>query len=109
MVTKQQAMTATTFHYTGKGPCTRTVGPRGGITTRIIAVRRSGKTQTWKRDTARFRTPVRYGLYENTEITQDNAHDWHTEADCPLNTTTTAQQANVPRGTLHRTGEMTHE
>lgn len=39
---------------------------------RIVRVRVSGQCQTWKRDQNRFRLPVKYGLYESGEITQDN-------------------------------------
>lgn len=86
MITREQALTAHHFHYTGKHDCKRTVGPRGGITTTITEVRCSGKTQTWKRDTTRFRVPVKYGMYEYSEINQDNAGDWHVGGDCPLDT-----------------------
>lgn len=84
MVTKEQAITARHFHYIGKHDCSKTVGPRGGITTRITEVRASGKCQTWKRDPLRFRLPIKYGLYESWEITQDNAADFHIESECPL-------------------------
>lgn len=84
MITKDQAMTANDFHYTGRYDCWRTVGPRGGITERITHVRRSGQTQTWKRSPERFRVPVKYGLYESSAITENNAEDWHTAEDCPL-------------------------
>ncbi len=73
------------FHYTGRHECTRTIGPRGGITVKVTSCRRSGKTQTWKRDPARFRVPVKYGLYESAEITEANAADWHLASECPLN------------------------
>jgi len=72
------------FHYTGRHECTRTVGPRGGVTVNITSVRRSGETQTWKRDAARFRVPVKYGLYESFEITEQTASDFHLPEDCPI-------------------------
>jgi hypothetical protein len=84
MVTIDQAMTVNDFHYTGRHTCSKTVGPRGGVTTRIVEVRRSGKTQTWKRDVSRFRVPVKYGLYESGEITEQNAGDWHVAGECPV-------------------------
>ena len=87
MITKEQALTAKEFHFTGKHECLRIEGPRGGLTLRQTVCRRSGQTQTWKRDTARFRVPVKYGLYESGEITQDNAQDWHAAGDCPLQRT----------------------
>jgi hypothetical protein len=39
--------------------------------------RRNGQTQTWKRDTTRFRVPVKFGLYRYDQITQDNAYLAH--------------------------------
>jgi len=43
----------------------------------------SGKCQTWKRDTERFRQPVKHGLYVNYAITQDNADRFHAAEVCP--------------------------
>lgn len=83
MITKEQAVTCDTFHYTGRHQCSRIIGSRGGITEHITRCRRSGKTQVWKRDAKRFRVPVKYGMYESGEITQDNAIDWHIESECP--------------------------
>lgn len=84
MITKEQALGAQEFHYTGLRPCSRHIGPRGGVTQHIIVCRRSGATQTWKCDITRFRVPVRYSMWEHSEITQDNAADWHRAQDCPL-------------------------
>jgi hypothetical protein len=77
------------LHYTGasaKFPnghrCQRTTGPRGGVQVSIIYVRQSGQVKTWKRDPKRFRMPVKYGLYESSEVTQDNASDFHWPEDC---------------------------
>ena len=86
MITKEHALTANTFHYTGRHDCVRTIGPRGGITERITRVRRSGKTQIWKTRPDQFRVPVKFGLCESAEITHTNATDWHTAENCPLNT-----------------------
>ncbi len=41
-----------------------------------LRVRRNGKTQTWKTRPNEFRIPVKYGLYEYYNITQDNCHEW---------------------------------
>ena len=84
MITKEQAMTALTFHYTGRHPCARTVGPRGGVTESITVCRRNGATKTWKKDAARFEVPVKTGFRTCGVITDINAWHWHTEADCPL-------------------------
>jgi hypothetical protein len=90
MITQQQALDFNHFHFTGmngrgKAECIRTVGPRGGVKTRIIEVRRSGKTKLWKTRPTEFSLPVKFGLYESTYITHDNAGDWHTPEDCPIN------------------------
>ena len=39
--------------------------------------RRNGQTKTWKRDTNRFRVPVKYGLYRYGAVTDDNAYLVH--------------------------------
>lgn len=83
-MTRHEALTADTFHFTGRHPCARVVGPRGGITEAITVARRNGMTQTWQRDPARYRVPVKHGFYEYATITHDNAAQWHTEATCPL-------------------------
>lgn len=84
MVTKEQAITGQYFHYTGKRPCKRTVGPRGGVKEQVVQVRANGQCQTWKRDQERFRLPIKYGLYEYGEINEVNCGDFHAEEDCPL-------------------------
>ena len=83
-MTRDEALYADTFHFTGRHPCARIVGPRGGITEAITVAQRNGMTQTWKRDQTRFRVPVKHGFYEYAQITNDNAANWHTEATCPL-------------------------
>lgn len=89
MITKEQAIKLgdgtirDEIHCEVVRNCQRTVGPRGGVTEKIVRVRPSGRCQTWKRDTARFRLPVKYGMYESSEITQENADAFHLAADCP--------------------------
>jgi hypothetical protein len=87
MVTKAQIMALSHgagLHFTGRHKCTRTIGPRGGVTENVTAVRVSGQVQTWKTRPEDFRVPVKYGMYESSEVTQSNAGDWHIAADCPL-------------------------
>lgn len=85
MVTKEQALTCDQFHYTGSyGECVCHVGPRGGVSERITHVRRSGATKVWKRDPLRFRVPIKFGMYESGEITEDNCELFHTANECPL-------------------------
>lgn len=81
MIDKEQAMMASVFHY---GACTRTVGPRGGITERVEQWRRNGSTQVWKTRPAEFRVPIKYGMRSYAQLTVSNAHLFHTEDDCPL-------------------------
>ena len=85
MITKNQAITADHLHYTGKHDCTIHIGPRGGKRVNITEVRRSGKTQTWKTRPEEFKMPVKYGMYESSYATHENANDWHTPNDCPVN------------------------
>lgn len=84
MVSKEQALTCNDFHYVGRHPCSRHVGPRGGVQEHVTNVRRSGKTQVWKRNKYRFCVPVKYGLYESDAITEDNAQYFHVVSECPL-------------------------
>lgn len=87
MITKEQCMLlnyGADIHYTGKHPCTRTIGPKGGVKENITHVRKSGKCQTWKRSPERFCMPVKHGLYESGYIDNHNCSDFHLGADCPL-------------------------
>lgn len=80
MITRDQALTCNEFH----AKCTRTVGPRGGVTVKQEVWRRNGKTQTWKTRPEDYRIPVKFGLYAYGEITQANAALVHAPEDCPL-------------------------
>jgi hypothetical protein len=85
MITKSQALNlrhGDELHYTGNGSCAVNIGPRGGETEKIVHVRVSGQCQTWKRDTERFRLPVKYGLYESSALEPHNAQDFHLAEDC---------------------------
>lgn len=67
-ITKEIAMIATLFFSTTMKNKDRDKTP--------LRVRRNGKTQVWKTRPNDFRVPVKYGLYEYGNITQDNAHEW---------------------------------
>ncbi len=41
-----------------------------------LRARRNGKTQTWKTRPNDFRIPIKHGLYDYGNITQDNANEW---------------------------------
>lgn len=89
MVTKEQAIELGSWnggevHYTGQHDCKKIVGPRGGVTVSVTRVRPSGKCKVWKTRPSDFRLPVKYGMYESAEITQNNAADWHLASECPL-------------------------
>lgn len=60
MITKLQAMeargTLVMFSYRNK----------------LVTVRTSGQCRVWKKDITRFRLPIKYGLWEHGEITQNN-------------------------------------
>lgn len=86
MITKDQAIDTSNryFHYTGKQQCSKTVGARGGVKTSTVVARRNGKTQVWKTRPDEFRVPVKHGLYDYGEITQDNASDFHLAMECEI-------------------------
>jgi hypothetical protein len=79
MISRSEAMTVDVFHY---GECVRRIGPRGGVTERVENWRRNGKTQTWKTRPDEYRIPVKYGMYNFSQITPGD--DFHTAHDCPL-------------------------
>jgi hypothetical protein len=84
MVTKEQAMRGHDFHYTGKHECSRTVGPRGGVTVKVVAIRATGMCKTWVRSPDRFKLPIAYGLYEHSYLTEQNAAQFHLASECPI-------------------------
>jgi hypothetical protein len=66
LVNRNNAMTADNFEHT-------TLKNRDGSPLRT---RRNGKTQTWKTRPEEFRIPVKHGLYDYFNITQNNCHEW---------------------------------
>lgn len=73
MITKEQAIQADIFHYCNPnykdGKCQNW--------------RRAGQTQTWKTRPNNFRVPVKFGLYDHGQITQDLPMAyWHTADTC---------------------------
>lgn len=87
MLTRTQALTlgyGDHVHYTGRHDCTRTVGPRGGVTIAITDCRVTGACKTWKTRPADFRLPVKYGLRDSSAITPSDAGNWHLAAECPI-------------------------
>ena len=91
MVTKTQLEKLTndrfgqlSFHYTGRHDCSRTLGPRGGVTENITRVRQSGSMKTWKTRPNDFHLPVKYGMYESAWIDQDNAGQFHLASECEV-------------------------
>lgn len=81
MLTREQALTAMEFHA---GECTRKIGPRGGRKEHTECWRRIGKTKTWKRRPDMFRVPVKFGLYDHSNITEQEADRVHVAEECPL-------------------------
>ncbi len=80
-ITFEQAMTANRFHEDG---CAETVGPRGGVTTRVYEWRRNGATKTWKTRPGEFRVPIKWGLKMYAYLEPCNANQFHVESECPL-------------------------
>jgi hypothetical protein len=86
MITKEQAQQlryGDELHCEVVRKCRRQVGPRGGVKLTIARVRVSGQCQTWKTRPEEFRVPIKYGMYQSSEITHRNASDFHFPQDCP--------------------------
>jgi hypothetical protein len=66
-----------------RGECTRTVGPRGGVTVNQFRVRVTS-LKKWVKRPGEVRVGVRYGLYVNGVLTEADLPRWHAAADCPL-------------------------
>ena len=81
MITKQQALDNSEFHY---GICSRRRGPRGGIYETSTIYRRNGETKTWKTREDDFRVPMKYGMYAYYSLTPQDAYNFHVPKDCPL-------------------------
>lgn len=83
MITKEEALTENHFHY---GECTRKIGPRGGVTEKIIEVRRIGRTKTWVTRPTEWYIPVQYGFYGSGKfhLHESDAASYHLPKDCPL-------------------------
>lgn len=81
MITYDQAITADRFHVEG---CREIVGPRGGVTRKVVEWRRNGKTKTWKTRPGEFSIPVKYGMYSYDTISHYEANRFHVESECPL-------------------------
>lgn len=83
-LTISQIDTCDEFHY---GHCTRTIGPRGGVTEHTTIMRRNGRTKTWKTRPDDFRIPVKVGFRGHAYIDQWNVDNVHAAEDCPLHKT----------------------
>jgi hypothetical protein len=77
-VTKAQAQRANRFHF---APVE--TNKEGEPTGKVERWRRNGATKVWVRSPERFQAPIKYGLRDYSYLTQDNAHLFHTEEDCP--------------------------
>lgn len=79
MITPQQAESEDFFHV--EGHCNVSIGQRGRVKLDFILYRRNGAFREWKR-TGKWRVPLKHGMYEYAEITEDNANEWHVESEC---------------------------
>ena len=73
--------TASTFYvhvedHTSAG--NKATAKTGTRPTRVVSVRRSGATKTWKTRPGDFRAPVKWGLRDSFYITPSNAHRFYT-------------------------------
>jgi hypothetical protein len=69
MVTKEEALTASTFYHVRERNADGTA----------VRCRANGKCKTWKTRPGDFRVPVKYGLKVCFYITHWNAAEWSTE------------------------------
>ena len=72
------------LHYTGDYPCERRVGPRGGVTVKIIQARVTGMVRTWKTRPDHVMVPIKHGMYDSGYLTHENMDKFHLAANCPL-------------------------
>ena len=70
-----------TAHY---GNCTRSIGPRGGITEHTTSCRVTGQLKTWKTRPDDFRLPIKHGMRNYGEIVPSNIAEFHLASECPL-------------------------
>jgi hypothetical protein len=66
-----------------RGDCTRTVGPRGGVTVSQFRVRVTS-LKKWVTRPGEVVVGVKYGLYVSGKLDARDLAGWHTAADCPL-------------------------
>jgi len=88
MITKEQAASLNhrdIVHFIGRQQCTRTVGPRGGVTIKVVECRVNGNLKTWVRDPERWVLPVKHGMREYGAVSNTNNYDWHVASECPIN------------------------
>jgi hypothetical protein len=79
VVTKQQAIEGSDFHY---GTCRIMIGPSGGRNLAIEQWRRNGQTKLWKSRPDEFQVPIKWGLRGYGYLTQQNATLFHLASEC---------------------------
>jgi len=84
MITIEKAKTLYHGSIIHGNDCRVSVGSRGARRVFITRFRVSGLLRLWKRSPERFSLPIKYGMYFSTYLTEKNAHQFHTEADCLL-------------------------
>ena len=81
MITRQQAISESEFHYM---QCTRSIGKRGRVIEFTVNYRRNGGTKLWKTRPDEFRVPVKYGIRDCAYVTHLNQNNFHIKSECPL-------------------------
>lgn len=102
MVTKEDCIRGGLFRYLQSTYKSR------GRTNEPIQVRSSGKCQTWKTRPNDFKLPVKYGMYESSYITQDNAALFITEDEYQKRSTQADAVASVLKNNPTRCGMNGH-
>lgn len=82
MITLEQVLAFRGGEELHAGPCTITVGPRGGETLSQERWRMNGRLKTWKTRPGEFQLPIKHGLKTCAYLTHDNAHMMHVASEC---------------------------
>jgi hypothetical protein len=82
MITKDQALQlqhGDTVHF---GQCLKLIGARGATRIQSEQWRISGKLHTWKTRPEQWVIAIKFGLYQSSCMTNNNAENFHLPSEC---------------------------
>jgi len=86
VITYEQAVNLKHGDILHVGKCVKTVGPRGGVTTKVERYRVASSVKTWVTRPGQYQFTVRYGIQKTTSVvTHCDADLLHLESECPIN------------------------